>query len=248
MQRERAGGRQPSFVMIRKFALIALAAGCLFGAVEDGPRQRVQVTKTEHMDFVAGGTVRLENAVDEVTLEGWDRPEVEITTVVSTKDAYGAGERTAASSRLDQVKLTAARRGDEMVISGQIPRSRKILWNRPDYFYMEARIKLPRGARLVVRHHTGEVHVSGLTGDVDVQVPRGLIVLGLPPDGKYDIDAKSSFGNVISDFPGHNGRRFWLTGHRFVESTPAGARKLHLRIGYGDIEILKTMTQAAPTS
>src|SRR5580704_17744521 len=43
------------------------------------------VTKTERFDFPAGGTLRLKNSIGELTVEGWDQPGIEITTIKSPR-------------------------------------------------------------------------------------------------------------------------------------------------------------------
>jgi len=134
----------------------------------------------------------------------------------------------------------AQRHGDEMVVTTKFPNKHPVPWASLGDLYLRSHISLPRATRLVVRHHGGEVHVIDVSGDMDVRTPRGLISLSLPQSETYEIDAKSNFGAVISDFPGHAQRRFWLIGHQFLQNTPANAPKLRLRIGYGDIEILKT--------
>jgi hypothetical protein len=232
--------------MTRKLAVFACAFSSLLLVADDGPKQKAQLTKSQHMDFVARGTLRVENSIDELVLEGWDRPDVEITTTVSTKFAYGPRERETIASKLGQVQVIAQRHGDDMVVATSFPNKHRVLWTSLGDLYLRSHISLPRATRVAVRHHSGEVHVIDLSGDMDVRVPRGLITLSLPQEGPYEIDAKSDFGSVTSDFPGHAQRRFWLMGHQFLQNTPANAVKLHLRIGYGDIEVLKINQPAAP--
>lgn len=231
--------------MTRKLAVVACAFTSLLVAADDGPKQTAQLTKTQHMDFVSRGTLRVENSIDELILEGWDRPDVEITTTVATKFAYGPRERETIASKLGQVQVIAQRHGEEMVVTTKFPKKRRLLWASLGDLYLRTHVSVPRATRVVVRHHSGEVHVIDVPGDLDVRVPRGLISLSLPQSGTYEIDAKSDFGAVISDFPGHAQRRFWLTGHQFLQNTPINAPKLRLRIGYGDIEILKMNQPAA---
>jgi hypothetical protein len=66
-----------------------------------------------------------------------------------------------------------------------------------------------------------------------------------PQEGVYAIDAKADVGGVFSDFPGREKRRRRLLGHQFVQGTSA-AHKLYLRVGLGDITILKINTPPAP--
>jgi hypothetical protein len=201
---------------------------------DEGAKQKVQVVHTDHMDFPAGGLLRLKNSTGEVMVEGWDRPDVEITTVKSTKDALAAPDREKASKELDEVRISVQRQGEELVITTEIPRRRSLLKT----FDLDYRIKVPMNARLAVDHGSGEVYVDNLASDMNVTVRNGEMTLLLPHEGQYTIDAKSRIGGVTSEFAGTEKRARWLLGHQFVEGTGAG-HKLHLRVGYGDITIMK---------
>ena len=113
-------------------------------------------------------------------------------------------------------------------------------------FDLEYRVKAPMNARLAVDHDTGEVHVDNLASDIRVTVLNGGMTLLLPQGGRYGIDAKSDFGSVTSDFPGRARRRPWLLGHQFVQKASA-AHDLWLRVGSGDIAILKIRKPQPPS-
>jgi len=226
--------------LIRGLILIA-GMSCLMLA-DDAVKQRVQVTNTQHLDLSASGTVTINNSAGELTIEGWDQPGVEITTVKSTKAEYTATERDKGSPDLEKVKIAAERHGDEIVITTTAPKHRRfpLRANNVDLVY---HIKVPRAARLVVKHDSGEVHFDDVTGDIRATARQGDITLHLP-EGQYAIDAKSDIGSVVSDFPGSTQRR-WLVGHQFVQAAQA-PRKLYLRIRFGDIIVLKIQQPAAP--
>ena len=212
---------------------LVLGTSCLLLAQDPSP-QRLRVEHTEKMEFPAGGMLHLKNSTGEVSVEGWDRPDIEITTIKSTNVALGPRERETASRELEEVRIAAQREGGEIIVTTQVPRRRigRIL-------DLEYRIKAPRNAKLAVEHGTGEVHIYNLASDIHATVHNGGITLGLPADGRYRIDAKSEIGSVTSDFPGHESRTRLLFGHRFVQETPDG-HNLYLRAGYGDITILKS--------
>ena len=224
---------------VRILAAIGFGAGCLLLAA-DGPKQKVQVSKTERTDFPSGGTLRLTRSIGVLTVEAWDRPDVEITTIKSTKAEYEAREREKATHELERVRVTAARHGDELVISTDSPRY------RPSSVDLECRIKAPRTARIVAAHGVGDVNIDGLTSDIQVTLRQGEIMLHLPEEGQYNIHAKSQFGNVNSDFPGPEKRRWWLFGHQSVSENAQAAHKLNLRVAFGDIVILKTRVPKPP--
>jgi hypothetical protein len=228
--------------------MMLLSMSCLLFA-DDEPRQKVQIVRTERADFPAGGLLRFRNSTGELTVEGWDRSEVEITTIKSTKALYASQDREKASRELDQVRVSVERSGEELLVITDFPRHRGLPPPSPLHaatgFDLEYRVKAPRNSRLAVDHDTGEVHVDNLGSDVRVRVLKGGVTFLLPQEGQYGIDAKSDFGSVTSDFPGQGRRRPWLLGHQFVQKAPA-AYKLYLRAGSGDIVILKNRRPLAP--
>jgi hypothetical protein len=181
-------------------------------------------TQTQTLAFPAGGTVHVRNSAGELAVEGWDRTEVELTAIHSGRGA----------------PLTIKQNGTEILVDA----AKRHNWAESDQDY---RIRMPRSAKLVVEHGTGEVHVAGLTGDIHARVCRGEIALSLPAEGKYAIDASSVVGDIVSDYPGKAHRRPWIFAHRFEqEGGTELTHQLYLRVGFGDILILKTIHPAAP--
>jgi hypothetical protein len=231
-----------------KFLVIAavFGAACQLQAADTpsqaAPRQRVEVSKTQRVDFPSGGTLRLRNSVGVLTVEAWDRPDVEITTIKSTKVEVDASGHAKAAHDLDRVNVATERHGDELVVSTSFPAHRPFgifypLSGRIS-FDLEYRIKAPANARIIVEHTLGQVNIDGMTGDIQVTLAQGEILLHLPEDEKYSIHAKSDFGNVNSDFSDER-RTGWLLGHRTVAENSGTPHKLDLKVGFGDIVILK---------
>jgi hypothetical protein len=176
--------------MTRTLAIIGFGVSCLLA--DNEPKQRVQVTNTQRMDFASGGVLRLENSIGELMVQGWDRPTVEITTIKSTKAVYDSRAREKAAQELDQVTIAMERRGDELVIATDFHRHG--IFAPPlrggTGFDLEYYIKVPRDARLIVAHEVGSGHVDDLTGDIKVTVRQREITLRLPNEGQYVIDAR----------------------------------------------------------
>ena len=202
------------------------------------------------MDFPANGTLRLENSTGEVAIEGWDQPGVEITTTKSSKEEYLAKDRDKATKELDRVQVSAKRNGDELVITTEYPHHRAFPYVEPlsivTNFHLEYVIKVPRNAKLIVKHEDGEVHVDDVTGNIQATARQGLIALRLVTETPPAIDAKSYIGSVNSDFAGKETLQRLHFGHKFVEGASNAPQTLHLRIGYGDIVILKAHEPKAP--
>lgn len=222
----------------RRAVLIVVAAWMPIGAQTTAP-EIIQVANTQTLDFPSGGALRMTNAVGEITIQAWDQPSIEITTIKSSKTAVGPENREAMDKLLSRVKITAQRKGDEVIVASEYPKHSKIL--RPfegmTDFDLEYRIKVPRSARLAIAEDMGETHIENVSGEIRAEDHMGLITV-LLPDGQYAIDARSKLGSVISDFPGVE-RRQRFFGHAFLASPPAAGQKLFLRAGYGDIVIEK---------
>jgi hypothetical protein len=226
---------------MKRTLTLMLGIGCLLIANDEIP-QRILVTTTEHADLPAGGVVHLKNSTGELRIEGWDQPSVEVTAIKSTKLAYPAAgaERDKASHMLDEVKVSVARDGNDVVIGTVYPRHRRFL-PRPSVgdrdFNLEYVVKVPRDAKLIVDHDAGEIHFDDVGGDIHATMNQGTITLRLPTAGIYSIDAGSRIGEVTSDFRGATTRRHF--GHAFLQTAQA-PHNLYLRTGYGDIIILRT--------
>lgn len=206
-----------------KLAMILSAGGLMLGRE---PAPKAPVSSTEHFEIPANGVVRLEHSVGELRVDGWDRPEVELTTIKPEGSA-------------EEPRVTAERRENELIITTKHRRGFPI---GPGITVLEYTLKVPRTARLTVQHDVGDVHLDGLTGEIRVRDGKGEITIVLPENGQYAIEAKSTLGAVTSDFPGREQRKFWLFHHRFMQSGAGSAQKLNLHVGYGDIIILKART------
>jgi hypothetical protein len=224
---------------------IGIGAACLAASGDDGSVRQVESDHTQLVNFPAGGLLSLAHSTGDLHIEGWDLPELEITTIESTKK-YDPRNKDAAEKSLNRIRVTMLRRGNEITITTKFPRH--FLLARPfkgvSPFEMQYAIKAPRWARLAIAHDSGNVYVSGFTGDIQARNGSGQITLHVPENGRYAIDAKSNFGAVNSDFSGP--KRGNLIGRALLTKAPPGAQKLFARIGFGDIVILKIRKPQSP--
>jgi hypothetical protein len=178
--------------------------------------------------------------VGQLTVQGEDRTDVEITTTRSTKHWIDAKDRETMTQKLAQVKVTTQRKGEELTILTALPKHPRLL--RPftgnSDFAMDYLIKVPRSVRLVIEHDGGQVNVIEVQGDIRASDREGQVLLRLSQNASIDVDAKCTVGAVQSDFAGHERRRRFF-GHTFLRENASGSQKLFLRQGYGDITILK---------
>lgn len=238
-------------MLVRALALIAIGSSCLLFS-EDEAGRTIGITKTERMEFPARGVLHLQHSIGELTVEGWDRPEIEITTTKVPPLHYDSRwrEKSSHDRELEEVKVAAERHDDDVVISTTLPHGRS--FPPPSPFRgsigvnLHYQIQVPRNACLIIEHEEGEVNIEDMAGDIRVTTMRGEITLRLPSEAQYAIDAKSDLGSVVSDFPGSERRRPWLFGHRFVPEPTSAGHQLYLRTGFGDIIIQKIRKPQPP--
>src|SRR5579859_6174895 len=105
-----------------KPTLTVLLAVSGFVLAANEPMEKVRITHTERSDFPAGGLLRFKHSSGELTVEGWDRPDVEITTVKSSQDFYAPGDRQKISQVLDKVRISVEHQSDGLTITTTSPR------------------------------------------------------------------------------------------------------------------------------
>jgi hypothetical protein len=175
-------------------------------------------------------------------VEGWARPEVEIKVTRSLGRYYSLKDREKAAPRLEQIHVTTQHASDtELTIStSRVFLNRDFLPHVPPGnkggVTVEYHVRAPYDTRLAIHHGVGYILVSNVTGDIEATGSRGDILLMLPDNGKYSIDAKSKLGTVSSDFAGETHVRRYLLGERYTSDDQA-PRKIHLRMGFGGVTI-----------
>jgi hypothetical protein len=207
---------------------------------DDRSKETLSATHTERFNVTPAGSIRLENSFGEVDIEGWDRPEVEVTVVRSSEHLYNEKARAEAQRRLDSVQITAKQNGNDVVIATAYPPRNGFVHplSRRSDIEISYRIQAPRASKLIVDHNRGGVTVLDIGGDIHATGVNGQITLTLPAGGRYSIDAQSKLGAVYSDFEGHDRRRH-VVGEAFDSPNAAPAANLYLRVRVGDIVITK---------
>jgi hypothetical protein len=190
---------------------------------------QAEIDSTRKVSFAPGGTIRWKGSYGDLYIEAWDQPQVEITVMKST-NYYPPPVNPSKTSRLEEVKVvTATPSANELSITTSKHVKRVAL---------EYRIYVPRNSRLVVEHHGGGgVTIGNVKGDIEATNRDGDIMLMLPGQGVYAIEARSKMGHIASDFPGSTHVRY-LVGESFTSPSASSARRIHLRVGFGGITIL----------
>ena len=257
--------------MKRKLAFVLVNLGIILPPLAAiGDKQQVEATSTERVGFAAGGVIRVLHTFGSLNVEGWDRPEVEITVLKSIERYYEPKQRQQAAHSLERVRIVVDRRSDtEMTISTILPAKffARLLGNKGGLIrgtgasldrvtgivrhplggkgglLLEYQIRVPRDSRLVIQHGPGSIFVSNVNGDVQATSSGGDILLLLPDSGTYSIDAKSKLGTVSSDFEGASHRRH-IVGSGFARATPLPSPRIYIRTGIGGITIKAVSVEA----
>ncbi len=199
--------------------LIVAAASILPALVQANTREPATLSSTQTFSFDPQGLIQLEQSYGDVEIQGWDRPEVEITTIRTKQQ------------KTDNISITAVKDGeDRLKITTQFPSHK----SDADLKYV---IKAPAQARLVVHHDMGDVKVTNFTSDIEVTNRIGEIGLSLADPASYSVDARARIGDVSSDIGCSEGSN--LFGQQLHTVGANLHRQLLLRIGIGDISIRK---------
>jgi hypothetical protein len=221
-------------------AAIVCAALPAFAA--DTVGKPVEVTATDHLAFAPGGTIHIDGSYGLLNIEGWDKPEVEVTVTKSRPLRFGDSKSPDDDQRrLDSIRVkTELKSPTELTISTTTA-SHHGDWgpflpaNTTNDVNADYEIHVPRDSRLAIEHGSGLVQVRWVTGDIQASAKRGDILLWLPP-GSYSIDAKTKFGIVSSELDGAARNRY-LMGESYIRTEPAPSHKLDLHMGFGGITI-----------
>ncbi len=216
-----------------KFALVLMFPLLLTGSI----KQQVEVTTSDRVAFAPGGTIRFSGSVGQLNVEGWDRPEVEISLTRYTESENVPARREQVTKELNLIKVTTTGQGTkELTISTGMPARNHFarLFDGRTKWNLDYRIRVPRDSKLVIEHDGGDLTVYDVAGDIEARDSHGSVML-LLRDAPYSINAKSVFGDVYSDFDGNMKRH--VRGESFVHEAPAGAHKIDVRVGSGTIKI-----------
>jgi hypothetical protein len=233
-----------AFVVVRLTLLGTTLAASGASAIKPLPEKAT----TERVDFAPGGTVRIDGSYGDLNIDGWDRPEVEVTVIKTLPYGHKAKQPDQGASDLDRVRIVTEHKSpQEVTISTTLP-SRHLPWTPPftrhttSGVMVQYEIHVPRDSRLAIHHGTGLVSVNHIAGDIDASVGRGDIILWLPP-GSYSLDARTKFGIVSSDLEGAAHNRY-LIGENFTRDNPPPSHRLHLRMGFGGITLKEILPES----
>jgi len=236
--------RKPPLIVIALTLIVVTLPASGDGAIKPPP----QASTTEHVDFAPGGVIHINGSYGELNVDGWARPEIEVTVIKSLPYGYKPTRTNQAKAHLDGVRIVTERKNpSEATISTELP-LRHRPWTPPftrhtaDGVMVQYEIHVPRDSHLLIHHGTGSVSLSGMAADIDANVGRGDILLWLPP-GAYSLDARTKFGIVSSDIEGSALNKY-LIGESFIKANPPPSHRLHLRMGFGGITVKEILPES----
>lgn len=201
----------------------------------------VEVVTTQRVALAAAGTVSIDETWGEVTIEGWDRPAVELVMTRRSAKDYSADDAAEMRARLERftARLEASA-PDKVTILGLSPSGSV---TRPfggkSAVKLSYAIRVPRGSRLAIDNGAGNLRIAGVTGDISIDSDVGEVELKVPVDAATAIEAKSGIGDVEVNAPAARGelRRVALVGQRYSYRPGAPARQISVNLGVGSITI-----------
>lgn len=159
----------------------------------------------------ADGRVEISNVAGKITVQGWDRNEVEVTGTLSKE--------------VERLEFKAE--GKRTLIKVIVPKNtRKI---GPS----DLKISLPAGSRLKVSGVSSDIHVRGLNGEQDLESVSGDI--DALANGK-DLDAETVSGDVIVQGAGQASRLTLSSVSGDIKATGV-AGEINATVVSGDIEV-----------
>jgi hypothetical protein len=193
-----------------------------------------RVISVSHTDsFPSGAAIHLDNSHGVVTIEGWDQPGVEVIVTKSTAGVFDTKQHPAADQLLSRFNVKAESKGDQILISTDIPKKHN------DGVLIDYLIHAPRGTKVELNHGDGGLTVTGLASDVQATLRRGQVTLTLPGTEAFAIDAHTGIGDVYSEFEGTDRRRRIRLTHDFTGAAGSAAHHIKVNLEIGDVVLLK---------
>lgn len=209
------------------FGVSMLSAGTSHSHLE-----AAEVVDMQQTIFNSGGLLEITDSIGDMDIAGWDQPEIEIVITKSTQRRYAVGELDRVLAALDRIVVsTEQRTADHLLVKTAFPsRIAMHAMSGRSNVHLRYSIHVPRNTRLVVRHEMGELKVRDVTANMLLSNRKGDIVLSLPENERYAIDARARTGGVHSE----------LCPLKTFADDGAAPHQLQLRVDVGAITVRKS--------
>lgn len=201
-------------------------------------KKKAETRTTQSVEFAAGGEILLNGTIGDVSVVGWDKPQVELTVSKATKKHYGRDEQEKALKLLERFSIVMMKEGEHRLVVTVAPARGLLgqLLNGATNLELSFTLRVPKSSNLRVKHKAGDISVTGVGGDISVSNRAGDISLALSGKEKYVIDAKSRLGEVRSAF---SRKKQSPAGDVSGLAEQDGNYKIRLRVDVGEIRIEK---------
>jgi hypothetical protein len=202
-------------------------------------KKKVETRTTQSVDFAPGGDIQLDETIGDVSIVGWDKPQVELTVLKATKKLYGREEHAEGLKVLERFSIVMSKEsGNRLLVSATAP-SRSLLGQLlkgGTNIELSFILKVPQTSNLAIKHKAGDVNVNDIKGNISISNHAGDVALELSGKEKYVVDAKCRLGEVASEFK----RKEQAVSDKVSE--PAEQNKtfqVYLRVDVGEIRVAK---------
>jgi hypothetical protein len=232
--------RNISQLTVGLFLLLAL---CLTAQAQTVAKREAESTTKQTVEFGAQGTIQIVDSFGSVKVEGWDKDEVELTFTKRTQKKYAPKDLAKAARELERLsaKLELVEENTLLVLNTTYAsRTLTRLWRGKTNLNLDYLIKVPRQCTLQIKHDIGEVHVTGVAGDIEATARIGEFELQLPAEQNYAVDARVRIGDVSSEFGQATQRQgMFSVGAKLADAPSVRQRRVFVRLGIGDIQVSK---------
>ena len=211
---------------MRRAALAAVAALCV--AAPAGADSYLQAGPKE-LPLEGASRLRLEFPVGRLTLEGDDGGTVRVLVRVECRERnYQDCKREANRIRIDH-----RRSGDRLVIEFEGIRKE---FGSPRV-NVQVEVLVPRELASSVEMGVGELRVSGMRGDLDLELGVGELSVKVDEDGYRDAEAECGVGDATIRTEKGDVRERGFIGHTAHWSEGDGKSIVHGHVGIGEATI-----------
>jgi hypothetical protein len=202
----------------------------------------VEVTTTDNAELTAGGTIHLVGSEGELNIEAGDGPAVEVRVSRYTERGPKAKDRDEAKRTLEGIRVEMKKTSaNEVTVTTTIAARNELTrrlrgLNGVDIDY---RIRVPKDAKLVIEHGSGDIVIAGVAGGIQAKSKNGEIYVFLPGKENYSIKAKAKLGTVYSEFDGARKHEFPF-GSSFAGKGAAPAKEVILETRTGGVTVQKS--------
>jgi hypothetical protein len=164
-------------------------------------------------DFQQGGSLRLRIRSGDIDIVGVNDEKIRVSCGFQNGD------------REDEVRILFKPAGNE----GEL----RIDGGPTNEFH--ARVEVPRRSHLYVRTPAGDLTVSGIAGNKDIELRAGELVIDVDNPAEYgQADASVTVGDLNAGAFGVNKGGLFRS---FKQANPAGKYRIHAHVGAGDLTL-----------